>query len=307
MQNIRKQNQKVKKNHFTSLFMTPLANTELILNPDKSVYHLHLRPEHIANTILLVGDPDRVKDVSAYFDSIEYQIQHREFVTHTGYIGKKRLSVISSGIGTDNVEIVLTELDALVNIDLDTRIIKPNLTSLQMIRLGTSGSLRPEIEVGNILITEFAIGLDNLMYFYQQNQTKKEKEISQQLTDYFSFGFTPSCTQAHEKWFEEWQQKTNFIIGNTLTCPGFYAPQGRELRLKNSFDNLKQKYYSFDYEGFKLTNLEMETAGYYAFARLFGHQIISINALLANRYTGQFAENPTQIVKNMIETVLEKV
>lgn len=287
--------------------MNPLANTELILNADKSVYHLHLRPEHIAETIFLVGDPDRVKEVSSYFDTIEYQIQHREFVTHTGYLGKKRLSVISSGIGTDNVEILLTELDALVNIDLDTRQIKSDLTSLRMIRLGTSGILRPEIEVGTILMTEFAIGLDNLMYFYQQNQTKKEKEIAQSINEYFSLGFMPSCTQAHEKWFEQWQQKTNFIKGNTLTCPGFYAPQGRELRIKNTFQNLKEKYYSFDYQGFKLTNLEMETAGYYAFGRLFGHQIISINALLANRYTGQFAENPSQIVKNMIEIVLDKI
>lgn len=287
--------------------MNSFPNTELILNDDKSVYHLHLRPEHIADTIFLVGDQDRVAEVSQHFDSIEHKIQHREFVTHTGYIGKKRLSVVSSGIGTDNVEILLTELDALVNIDLETRTIKKNLTSLKMIRLGTSGSLRPEIEVGTILISDFAVGLDNLMYFYQQNQTDTEKKIALRLFTFLSLGFIPSCTQADQNWLNEWHQKTNFIKGNTITCPGFYAPQGRNLRLKNSFDNLKQKYYDFDFQGFKFHNLEMETAGYYAFARLFGHQIISVNALLANRYTGVFAENPNKIVQDMIKTILSYV
>lgn len=285
--------------------MLPFSNSELILNDDKSVYHLHLRPENIADTIFLVGDQDRVAEVSQYFDSIEYKIQHREFITHTGYVGKKRVSVISSGIGPDNVEILLTELDALVNIDLETKTIKKNLTSLKMIRLGTSGSLRPEIEVGTILISEFAVGLDNLMCFYSQKQTDFEKKISSHLANDLDLPLFISCTKADEKWLEEWHQKTNFIKGNTLTCPGFYAPQGRTLRLENKLGNLKQKYYDFNFEGFQFSNLEMETAAYYAFARLLGHQIISINALLANRYNGEFAKNPSEIVKNMIQKVIE--
>jgi uridine phosphorylase len=280
------------------------ALTELILNPDGSVYHLHLKPEHLANTIILVGDPERVTEISNYFDSIEYKIQHREFITHTGYIGKKRVSVISSGIGTDNVEILLNELDALVNIDLQTRLPKQDFTSLKMLRLGTSGSLRPEIEVGNILLTEYAVGLDTLMHFYQDIPIPFEVSVAQHLQSHLHLSFEPYCVNAHKDWFAYWLHKTNFIKGNTLTCPGFYAPQGRELRLKTKKQHLKEDYYSFDYQGFKLANLEMETAGYYGLARLFGHKIVSVNALLANRYTGEFAENPQKIVQTMIEQII---
>lgn len=283
-----------------------LQASELILNPDGSVYHLNLLPEDIGDTIIVVGDQDRVQEVSKYFDSIELKKQKREFNTHTGRLGNHRISVISSGIGTDNVDILMNELDALVNIDLTSKEIKTHLKSLQIIRIGTSGSLQADIPLDSLLVSENGIGLDNLMNFYELPQNDVEKELTQQLQVALNLKFQPYCVSAAETLMQK-HANQDFIKGNTLTCAGFYAPQGRELRLKPKYENLIQTLNQFDYQHFQLTNFEMETAAYYAFGRMLGHQMLSFNAIVANRITGEFSKNPHQAIEKLIQKVLENV
>jgi uridine phosphorylase len=293
-----------------------LASSELILNPDGSIYHLHLRPEHIADTIIVVGDPDRVGMVSKYFDSLEYQLQKREFVTHTGYVGKTRLTVISSGIGTDNVDILLNELDALVNIDLDTCEIRPQNEHkrLKIIRVGTSGSLQTHIPIDSLLISIAGIGLDTLNCFYQFQQTDVESHITKNLQTALKLPFQPYCISLEEN---DWQGSTrlknqlafDMLEGNTVSCPGFYGPQGRVIRLdirNPQFINTLQQFENPYLKG-GITNFEMETSAYYAFCRMLGHDMISLNAILANRITNQFSKNPTSIVDKLIKTILERL
>ena len=292
-----------------------IAESELILNSDGSVYHLHLLPEQIADTIIVVGDPDRVAMVSKYFDEIEFKIQKREFVTHTGRIGKNRISVISSGIGTDNIDILMNELDALVNIDLKTRETKDGNEhkTLNIIRIGTSGCLKPEIELDSLLVSESAIGLDTLNCFYQFWQSKTENSITGNLQIKLDLPFQPYCISLKEndsKGSVKLQEQIAFdmIPGNTITCPGFYGPQGRKLRMEvrneTYMDILSQ--FKNRYLG-GLTNFEMETSAYYAFSRMLGHNMISLNAIVANRATGQFSSNPEKTVDNLIRKVLERV
>jgi len=284
-----------------------IAESELILNPDGSVYHLHLLPEEIAETIITVGDPDRVSEVSKYFDSIELKRNKREFVTHTGYIGKKRISVISTGIGTDNIDIVFAELDALVNIDLKTREIKEKHTALDLIRIGTSGALQADIEVDSFLISSHGLGLGGLMLYYDFEENENEKLLRESIDSQLITPL-PVSTYLYENSTDLANKiGPDMLRGITATCPGFYAPQGRQLRGKVRNQNMLDELRAWSHEGIRITNFEMETAGIYGMARMLGHRAISCNAILANRPKGEFSSQPKKITKKLIETVLEKI
>lgn len=281
------------------------SDTDLILNPDGSVYHLSLRPKDVSDKIIVVGDPGRVHRVSRYFDSVDFEMNKREFITHTGQYKGKRITVISSGMGTDNVEILMTELDALFNIDLVHREPKPRKKKLQIIRIGTSGTIRDDIKVGSHLATEYAIGLDTIIQFYAYKHTGKEKRIIKKLKEELDLHYTPYCFKGSTQLFEKFKDCT--IAGNTVTCPGFYAPQGRELRIPIRYKDIIEKMQYFHEEDVWLTNLEMETAGYYAFGKLLGHEMLSLNAIMANRIKGQFAKNPNKIIDGLIKKVLDRI
>jgi uridine phosphorylase len=282
-----------------------IPESELIINPDGSIYHLNLKPEHLASTVIAVGDPDRVQKVSQYFDKIEFKISKREFVTHTGTYKGKRITAISTGMGTDNIEIFMTELDALVNIDLKTRIPKKEHTSLDIIRIGTSGSMRAEIPTGAMLASKYGIGLDSLMAFYTIEKTVLERKIGEKVKKELGLSFEPYCIEGSATLLKILGE--DLIHGNTVTCPGFFAPQGREVRLKPAIPDIIEKLASINVEGFQMTNFEMETAGYYAMGRLLGHEMLSLNAIVANRITHEFADNAYSIVDKLISNTLEKL
>lgn len=282
--------------------------SELILNPDGSVYHLNLRPEHLAPTIITVGDPDRVDSITKHFDNVEFQTKKREFHTQTGTYKQKRITVISTGIGTDNIDIVFNELDALVNIDLETRQIKSELTQLEIIRIGTSGSIQKEIPIDAILISEYAAGFDSLLHFYQ-SEAVQFPEISEALikhTQWFDKKSEPYIVKSDDGLLKKFSsEKTH--KGFTATNVGFYGPQGRVLRLPVQDDALNDKLASFKYKGMSITNLEMETAGIYGLSKLLGHKALSMNAIIANRATGEFTQNPQQVIEDLIVYTLDKL
>ena len=288
-----------------------MVDSELILNPDGSVYHLHLLPDHISDTILTVGDPNRVVQVSRHFDSIEFEATHREFVTHVGYYRGKRITVLSTGMGTDNIDIVMNELDALVNIDFMARTVRPadEHISLRIIRLGTSGALQPDVPLGAVLATMHAVGLDSLMQFYPLMETGFETQLATALQTALDLPYAPYVVRGSDLLRE--QLGANALVGNTLTCPGFYAPQGRVLRVPLRQPDYLARLRGFQQqtaEGlFRLDNFEMETAGYYALGRLLGHEVLSLNAIVANRATGEFAQNAGAVVDEMIERTLQQL
>jgi len=285
-----------------------IPESELILNKDGSIYHLNLRPEHIASTIITVGDPDRVADITQHFDTVECKIQKREFHTQTGTYKGKRLTVISTGIGTDNIDIVFNELDALANIDFDTRTIKEHLTQLEFVRIGTSGAIQEDIPIDSFLVSEYAVGFDSLLHFYE-NEFIQHKAVSDALvnhTNWFVDKSKPYVVSCHEELLIK-MSSDKTIKGFTATNVGFYGPQGRELRLKTQDTSLNEKLSSFRHNNLKLTNLEMETSGIYAMAKLLGHKAISLNAILANRATGAFSQNPKQTVDELITYTLNKL
>lgn len=282
-----------------------IADSELILRDDGSIYHLGIRPGEVAPTIITVGDPQRVEQVSKYFDKIEVQRSKREFVTHTGTMGGKRLTVISTGIGTDNIDIVFQELDALFNIDFATRSVKENITPLRFIRMGTSGSVHAEVEVDSLLSSTYAIGLDNLMQHYQcQHPEKDLAKVAE--TQAQSAGYDlPLYAYAHDPFIA---LPTDISEGITVTCPGFYGPQNRQLRLAKVWpEDLWSRWSGLEYQGLRITNYEMETAGIFGLARELGHGAMSINAILANRVTGRFSSTPQKTVARMIEMILERL
>lgn len=283
-----------------------LSPSELILNEDGSIYHLCLKPDNIASTIITVGDPDRVSDVTKHFDTIEFTVHKREFKTQTGSYKGKRLTVVSTGIGTDNIDIVFNELDALVNIDLETRIIKKEFSQLNFIRIGTSGAIQPEIPIDSFLVSEKAIGFDSLLHFYGN-------------TDFLDTHFTDAFIK-HTSWSQQKSApyavsgakalldlftSSAFLKGTTATNVGFYGPQGRKLRLALQDDRLNEKLQSFQYHKEKITNLEMETSGIYGMARLLGHRAISLNAIVANRALGSFSKKPKDTIDRLILKTLE--
>lgn len=285
-----------------------IAESELILNSRNAVYHLNVRPEELANTIITVGDPDRVEQVSRHFDKVEGIYQHREFVTHTGFIGHKRLSVVSTGIGTDNIDIVLNELDALVNIDLKTRQVKKDLTRLKIIRLGTSGALQADIPVDGFVVSTFGLGLDNLLPWYQFEHTNTEQSLLAAFREQVLLqpGVAhPYLTAAGSHLLSHF--KEGFHTGITVTCPGFYAPQGRVLRAGLSHPELLEQLTGFQYEHHRITNFEMETAGIYGLGRVLGHDCLSISTIVANRIVQQFSKDGGAAVQRMIERSLEVI
>lgn len=286
-----------------------IKESELILNPDGSIYHLNLRPEQVADTIILVGDPNRVPRVSAYFDTIEFSTQKREFSTHTGTYKGKRLTALSTGIGPDNIDIVINELDALFNIDLHTRKPKEQLTSLNIVRFGTSGSLQADIPVDSFVLSSHGLGMDNMLHAYKDAPNVREIAMEE-------------AFMAHTQWNTDKGRPYIVGCGETLkqrlltdkvfegitgTAPGFYGPQGRMLRLPVQDPTLNDKLHSFNYKGYRMTNLEMETSAIYGLSKLLGHQAVSLNAIIANRATGTFTKDTKKVVENLIVYGLEQL
>ncbi|TDQ79899.1 nucleoside phosphorylase [Sphingobacterium yanglingense] len=284
-----------------------IADTELILNADGSIYHLNLKPEDLAHTIILVGDPERVPIVSKYFDTIEVRKGKREFITHTGMLRGKRLSVLSTGIGTDNIDIVLNEIDALINVDFTTKVLREDLRSVDIIRIGTSGSIQGNIPVGTLLASEFAVGFDTLMQFYVKSYTAAEQKLAEAVNRHFSnLSFSPYIGSANPALLKQFAME--LPKGITMTAPGFYGPQGRSVRTHNMYPDLIQKANSFiTKEGLYITNLEMETAGIYALSNMFGHRALSINAILASRLHEEFCANPAEVIDSAIQYVLNRI
>lgn len=285
-----------------------IKSSELILNPDGSLYHINLKPENIAHDIIFVGDQDRVEKITNRFDSVEFTTQKREFKTQTGIYKGKRISVISTGIGPDNIDIVINELDALVNIDLVTKKPKEKLTSLNIVRIGTSGSLQKDIPVDSFVMSEYAIGLDNMLRSYLIDEVSEQdieaafiEQTNWDLRKGRPYVIKGSKTLA-DKIFSNKMHK-----GFTGTAGGFYGPQGRVLRLDIQDTDLNTKMDNFNFKGTRMTNLEMETAAIYGLGKLLGHQCLSLNAIIANRATGDFSNNPYQVVEDLIEYTLEKL
>ena len=286
-----------------------IKESELILNPDGSIYHLNLRPEQVADTIILVGDPNRVPRVSAYFDTIEFSTQKREFCTHTGTYKGKRLTVLSTGIGPDNIDIVINELDALFNIDLHTRKPKEQLTSLNIVRFGTSGSLQADIPVDSFVLSSHGLGMDNMLHAYKDAPNVREIAMEEAFMAHTQWNtdkgrpYIVGCGEILKQ-----QLLTDKVFeGITGTAPGFYGPQGRMLRLPVQDPTLNDKLHSFNYKGYRMTNLEMETSAIYRLSTLLGHQAVSLNAIIANRAAGTFTKDTKKVVENLIVYGLEQL
>jgi uridine phosphorylase len=282
-----------------------IKNSELVLNEDKSIYHLKLKPEEIADLIFVVGDQSRVQQVSKYFDSIELKVSNREFNTHTGYIGKKRVSVTSTGIGTDNIDIVLNELDALANLDLESREIKKDHKQLDIIRIGTSGGIQKDIDIDSIIASSHGLGLDNLMHFYSDNNLNNE--INQHLLNYLDWPkelSNPYIYQASKTLLSKFDKLRK---GITVTSPGFYAPQGRKIRAPFSIKDLHDQLSNYKYENLSICNFEMETSALYGLGKLLGHNCLTVCCVLANRQTKEYSKNPKQTIEKTIKTVLDHI
>ncbi len=282
-----------------------ISNTDLILNPDGSIYHLNLKPEHISDLIVAVGDPGRVHKVSQYFDDVDFEMNKREFITHVGKYKGKKITVISSGMGTDNVEILMTELDALVNIDLKTREPKARKKKLKIVRIGTSGSIQEDVRLGTHLLSEYAIGMDPLMLYYDLEQNELEQQLAEKIREETGIQHTPYAIRGSQLLIEHFKDIGR--LGNTVTCHGFYAPQARTLRVPIKHPDLIEKLNYFHHNGIWMTNLEMETAGYYALARILGHEVISLNAIIANRIRDKYSKDPARVIDLLIRKVLDKL
>lgn len=288
--------------------MAPIAGSELILNPDGSVYHLHLKPENIADTIIVVGDPGRVKEISKYFDSIEFSVQNRELNTHTGTIGSKRLTVLSTGMGTDNLDIVINELDAVVNIDLAAREPKELHTRLNIIRLGTAGALQSDIEPGTFVASSYGMGMDGLLYFYEKGKSVMNAAMAEAFVNHVQWDknlpgiyAVPCSDMLMEKLGKD------LVHGITLTAPGFYGPQGRELRLKLAFPELNHLIESFSFEGKRIANFEMETSALYGLGKMLGHDTLTICSIVANRVNQTYAKDYHSDIERMVKMVLTRL
>lgn len=285
-----------------------IKKSELILNPDGSVYHLNLKPENIAKNIIFVGDLNRVDKVTKHFEFIDFTTQKREFKTVSGYYKNKRLTVVSTGIGPDNIDIVLNELDALVNIDLDTRAIKKELTQLNIIRIGTSGSLQQDIPIDSFLLSSHAIDLSGMLLSYQVDEISHPK-IEEAFIKHTNWNEKKSYPIVIANSIDLGKKLSSKSIyqGITATAGGFYGPQGRVLRLAIQDPELNKKIDSFNFEGNRITNLEMETSAIYGLSKLLGHQAVSMNAIIANRANGTFSENPYKVVDDLILYTLDKI
>jgi uridine phosphorylase len=291
---------------FNETFMQRIAESELIINERGAVYHLDIHPEELAPTVITVGDPARVAEVCKYFDRIEHKNAHREFVSQTGYIGQQRFTVLSSGIGPDNIDIVMNELDALVNIDFNSRTIRSELQSLQIVRMGTSGSLQGDIPVDSLVASTHGLGIDNLLNFYKMQQNDEEQQLlqsfmtqtqmHQNISQPYIYGASPRLLK---KFVPEYHH------GITVTCPGFYGPQGRVLRLGLSNPNLVNRLTDFRFGNHRITNFEMETSAIYGLGKLLGHHCLSVNVIVANRVARQFSSDSKKAIDRLIIRSLE--
>jgi len=285
--------------------MLRIQESELIINTRGAIYHLDLRPEEMANTIITVGDPGRVPEVSKHFDKVECRCQHREFITHTGYIGKKRISVVSTGIGPDNIDIVMNELDALANVNFDSRQVNAHHTPLQIFRLGTSGSLQEDIPVDSLVAGTYGLGLDNLLHFYRAENHEEERHILQafithtQLASPFSLPYITSASPTLLRHFT-----SGYHQGITVTCPGFYGPQGRVIRIGLARPDLVNLFQDFRFGPHRISNFEMETSAIYGLGKLLGHQCLSLNVIVANRIKKEFSKDGKAAVERLISTSL---
>jgi uridine phosphorylase len=288
--------------------MNKIEESELIINDRGAIYHLNVRPEELATTIITVGDPARVQEVSKHFDKIEYNCKHREFVTHTGYLGRKRISVVSTGIGTDNIDIVFNELDALVNIDLELRMVKSQLTSLTIIRVGTSGSLHRDIPVDSFVASTHGVGMDNLLNYYKHTNNDEDNSLIQQFVSHtqmdagFSQPYITGASVAVLKHFVD-----GFHHGMTVTCPGFYGPQGRVLRLGLTNPHLIERLTEFYYGNHRIINFEMETSGIYGLGKLLGHKCLSLSTIITNRIDKTFTKDLEMSIENLIQKTLRTI
>ncbi len=288
--------------------MSQIAESELILNKDGSVYHLNLHPHEIAPVVINVGDPDRVSLVSSYFDRVDIRKQKREFVTHTGVYKGKPMTVISTGIGTDNIDIVYNELDALVNIDLSTRRIKPELRSLYLVRIGTSGALQAEIPVDSFVCSEFGIGLDGLLNFYKLVNDEEENNLISTFRNHYSNqGILPQSYIARGSGILIDLLSPGMFKGITASCSGFYAPQMRRLRLEPARMDMIDKLNSFRFGDHRITNFEMETGAMYGLAKLLNHHCCSVNVIVANRIAQQFSSNYEVSMRQLIQLTLDRL
>lgn len=288
--------------------MNQIPHSELIINPNGSIFHLHLKPENIADTVLLVGDPGRVKTVSDNFESVEFTVQNREFVTHTGYFNKKRISVVSTGIGTDNIDIVVNELDALVNIDLEKRVIKDKHTSLNLVRIGTSGGLQEEVPVDSFLFSRMACGFDGLLNFYADRNKVCDLPMEDAFKKHVGWNSlltSPYFVESSEHLFNKISE--GMYSGVTISSPGFYGPQGRVLRLPIVEPEINDKVTSFDFKGRKITNYEMECSAIYGLSKLLGHNAATCCVIIANRIKKEYSKDYKPPMKNLIRLVLERL
>ena len=285
-----------------------IKNSELILNPDGSVYHLNLKPENISDTIIFVGDQDRVEKITKHFDSVDFSTQKREFKTQTGYYQDKRITVISTGIGPDNIDIVLNELDALVNINLETRQPKSELTSLNIIRIGTSGSLQADIPVDSFVLSTHGLDINGMLHFYQIDDISNP-EIENAFIEHTNWDKNKArpIVINNSSYLESYFDSNKIFKGMTGTAGGFYGPQGRVLRLPLQDASLNSKLDSFSYKDFRITNFEMETSVIYGLSKLLGHEALSLSAIIANRPNGDFSKDPKQTVENLIKYALERI
>ncbi len=286
---------------------SPIPSSELILREDGSLYHLGIRPEHVADKVIIVGDPERVPLISAMLDKVDFKVAGREFVVHTGEVSGKRISIVSSGIGVDNIDIVINELDAAVNIDLKTRLVKDKLTSLDIVRIGTSGALHADIPVGTFVSSAYAFAIDGVPHTYSCTFTDEEQELMEELKNNFQWlASNPSLytVKASDSLLQRIAHDT--VQGITATANGFYGPQGRTLRLQSNMEKNIDAYASFRHKGLRITNFEMESAGIYALATMLGHKPLTVCAILANRSTKEFHNNPSVSVESLIRLVLER-
>ncbi|MEZ5015720.1 MAG: nucleoside phosphorylase [Flavipsychrobacter sp.] len=294
-----------------SHFNDTIGASQLLLNKRGAVYHLDLKADQIADTIITVGDPNRVKKVAQYFDKIEHRSSNREFITNTGYIGKKRLTILSTGIGPDNIDIVLNELDALANIDLKTRTINTELKKLNIIRLGTCGSLQSDIPVDSFIVSNYAIGMDNLLHYYNYDNNTDEQFILNEFIQHNNLSgkyITPYIAQAPVRLLSHFTK--GYIHGITATCPGFYGPQGRKLRGNISLPYLLDALKSFNSRGQKILNYEMETSAIYGLSKILGHNCVSISTVVANRADETTSQDADAAIEKMIQqslSIIEKI
>ena len=286
----------------------PIPASQLVLNAEGAVYHLNLHPDQLADTVIMVGDPGRVDTIASFFDKIEVKRQNRELVSRTGYFNGKRITALSTGMGTDNIDIVMNELDTLANIDLKTRMPKDEHKSLNLIRIGTCGALQPDIEVGQNVATRYAIGLDGLIYFYEKNKEVNEiamRDAFIKQMDYPTDLPKPYAVEGSVELFNRLAQ--GYYEGVTATAPGFYGPQGRTLRMHLTYPELNHKIEAFDYRGWRVCNFEMESSALYGLGKMMGHNCLTVCVAIANRVTEKFLTDYHPHMKKLIENTLERL